>query len=257
MLAFLSDFGLQDSYAGELHAVAARLAPSLARMDLSHGVPPGNVLVGAWMLASAWQQLPDECVVCAIVDPDAGSGRKFLVAKQGKRILLCPDNGLASLLRRVVGPDALQIFFASLPNRGEVCAPFEGRDIMVPLACELALGRGEEHLRKTNHAVWLPEAEPIVGRTIHSPNQGPFFEISELNLKIPVLHADRFGNLILDLYRSECSLMNIHIEAPKISIHGISKTYSDVALGGYVAYWGSSGFLEVARRGGSALASLF
>src|SRR5438876_1144553 len=46
-VTFLSDYGLQDEFVGTCHGVIKRIAPDVQIVDLTHGIPPQNVLHGA------------------------------------------------------------------------------------------------------------------------------------------------------------------------------------------------------------------
>jgi S-adenosylmethionine hydrolase len=75
-----------------------------------------------------------------------------------------------------------------------------------------------------------------------------------------VLHIDRFGNLITNVqYPADdrgSPAPSLRISAGGRQISGLSRTFSDVAPGDLVAYVGSSGYLEIAVRGGNAAAHL-
>jgi S-adenosylmethionine hydrolase len=56
-VTFLSDFGLQDDFVGTCHGVIKRIAPEAQIIDVTHGIPPQQVLQGALVLASTLPQL--------------------------------------------------------------------------------------------------------------------------------------------------------------------------------------------------------
>ena len=49
-IVFLSDYGLDDDFVGICHAVMARISPRSSVIDLSHAIPPHDVLRGADLL---------------------------------------------------------------------------------------------------------------------------------------------------------------------------------------------------------------
>jgi len=71
-----------------------------------------------------------------------------------------------------------------------------------------------------------------------------------------ILHVDNFGNLITNVRRSDLSLIKepITVEIGDRVISGQSNTYAEGS--GLLALIGSSGYLEVSLRGGSASAFL-
>jgi len=104
-IAFLTDFGEDDFYAGVLRAVAASIAPASARIDISHEVRAHDVHLASFVLALSFDYLPRDTVVVAVVDPGVGGARRAVVAEFGTRCVVAPDNGLLSDLL-VLAPDA-------------------------------------------------------------------------------------------------------------------------------------------------------
>ena len=60
LITFLTDFGLEDDFAGTCRGVIKRIAPDVEVIDITHGIPPQHVLQGALVLASTsapWRTL--------------------------------------------------------------------------------------------------------------------------------------------------------------------------------------------------------
>jgi hypothetical protein len=70
-----------------------------------------------------------------------------------------------------------------------------------------------------------------------------------------VLHIDHFGNVVANL-RPSVDSARWSVDVGEASIQELSQTYADVESGELVAYVGSSGYLEIAVRDGSAAARL-
>jgi S-adenosylmethionine hydrolase len=72
-----------------------------------------------------------------------------------------------------------------------------------------------------------------------------------------VIHIDHFGNVVTSIRLEqveEQSNWQVELADTGITLHHISRTFSDVPPGHPVAYTGSDGFLEIAIRNGSAAA---
>ncbi len=81
-IALLTDFGVDDVYVGVVKLVLAARAPRAALIDLSHGVPAGDVVAGALYLAGAQRYFaPMGTVVLAVVDPGVGSARRAVAVQ--------------------------------------------------------------------------------------------------------------------------------------------------------------------------------
>ena len=93
-VTFLSDFGLEDEFVGTCHGVIKRIAPEVQIIDITHGIPPQNVLHGALVLAKTLEYMPLG-VHLAVVDPGVGSARRPLALEDTEgRLYVGPDNGL-------------------------------------------------------------------------------------------------------------------------------------------------------------------
>jgi S-adenosyl-L-methionine hydrolase (adenosine-forming) len=183
---FLSDYGLSDEFVGVVHAVLLRLAPELAIVDLTHGIPAFDVRAGAEALVRAAPHL-GHGVVLAVVDPGVGGARRGVAVRAaGGRWFVAPDNGLV-----VPAVDAGGGVEAVLELRRPEGAPatFDGRDVFAPAAAALTTGAdpasvGDERAPAT--LALLPTFEATRAR-----------EGDRLLLRAPVAWVDGFGNVQL------------------------------------------------------------
>src|SRR5262249_23086192 len=130
LITFLSDYGLEDEFAGVCHAVIAGICPEARVIDLTHGIPRHDVRAGALVLRSSLPYLP-KGVHLAVVDPDVGAERRAVAIRTADdRLLVGPDNGLLSLAAEVAGGAVEAVDIARSAFRLEpVSATFHGRDI--------------------------------------------------------------------------------------------------------------------------------
>jgi S-adenosylmethionine hydrolase len=72
-----------------------------------------------------------------------------------------------------------------------------------------------------------------------------------------VVSVDRFGNCRTLITRRQlpADLGSLYVRCGDLTIRGIHRTYTDVAIGKTLALFGSHGGLEIAVRGGSAAQS--
>jgi S-adenosylmethionine hydrolase len=92
-IVFTSDFGYRNEWVGICHAVMARIAPDSRIVDLSHGVPPLDVMAAARLLADSLAYVASDAVLVSIVDPSVGADRDVAI-EAGGRVLVGPANGL-------------------------------------------------------------------------------------------------------------------------------------------------------------------
>jgi S-adenosylmethionine hydrolase len=114
---FLSDFGLEDPYAGIVQAVLEARAPGVRVVHLAHGLPPGDLRRAAYALFEALPYLPPGTVLLAVVDPGVGTGRRA-VAAWGERLYVGPDNGLFTLAWLLDPPQRAFLPENPLPHPG-------------------------------------------------------------------------------------------------------------------------------------------
>ncbi|EMG38472.1 hypothetical protein PCS_00770 [Desulfocurvibacter africanus PCS] len=184
-IVLLTDFGLADPYVGQMKGVLANSAPRARVVDLSHGVEPYRVAQAAFFLRASAGYFPPGSIFVCVVDPGVGSERKVVLAHCGQSFFLAPDNGLLSLLLSNTTEDT-RLFDVS-PAVAPASATFHGRDLFAPLAARLAAGEMPQDLGRELDPTALVRGSWAEPRT------------EDGSIVASVLHADRFGNLVLNL----------------------------------------------------------
>jgi S-adenosylmethionine hydrolase len=246
VIALLSDFGTRDHYAGTMKGVALGICPDATLVDITHDVPPHDVLAGALELAAAYRYFPPGTIFLVVVDPGVGSGRRGIAAETGEYRFVAPDNGVLTLVLDDTPPKKIVELTERRYARPTVSRTFEGRDRFAPAAAWLAKGIDLGALGRPAGAVRRLE--------IPRPESG-----SEL-LDGEVLRVDRFGNLITNIDRRTFERFaaggGITLRIGDRQVSRVVSTYADAASGELTALFGSSDHLEVAVNGGSAAEAL-
>lgn len=215
-------------YVAQLKAVILSLNPKVTLVDISHRIPPFGILEGAFVLSQVAPRFPRESIHMAVVDPGVGTGRNILLIKTKNFYLVGPDNGLFSLL--LEKEKAEKIIKVDLSLFPKASFTFQGRDIFAPLVGYLSLGKKMEEL----------------GR--------PIEKIELLNLeKGAVVYIDSFGNIITNLEEdySPGEELILHYKTKTIPARFV-RTFGEAKRGEFIVLRGSSGWLEVDLREGSA-----
>ncbi|HEY7789310.1 MAG TPA: SAM-dependent chlorinase/fluorinase, partial [Vicinamibacterales bacterium] len=97
VIAILSDFGTRDHYVGTMKGVALGICPDAALVDITHDVPPQDVLAGALELAACYRYFPAGTIFLVVVDPGVGSARRGIAADAGDYKFVAPDNGVLTM----------------------------------------------------------------------------------------------------------------------------------------------------------------
>jgi len=136
-VAFITDFGLNDSYVCELHAVLFSICPQARVFDVTHGIAPGDVKSAAYTLERMSGRLPFGTIFVAVVDPGVGTERQAVILRCMDRYFVGPDNGLFSRIIMDKKPEVRVIDWNDVGS-GEGSATFHGRDLFTPVAGRLA-----------------------------------------------------------------------------------------------------------------------
>lgn len=238
-IVLLTDFGQQDGYVGIMKGVISGIAPQVPIIDLSHDLPPQDLMAARFVLWNSYRYFPAGTIFVCVVDPGVGSQRHILALNTGEHIFIAPDNGLldyvmaeqrAKHLLRVQSPRVM---------RDDISRTFHGRDIFAPAAAHIAAGFPFTMIGPM-HPYVLPA--------------DPWVRLDQPNVVAQVIYVDHFGNLITNL-RLPSETISAEI---KINQHGISfsTTYATVAEGELLALRGSHGLLEISVRNGHAAQQL-
>ena len=103
VVTLTTDFGTADGYAAAVKGVLLAAAPEARIVDLSHDLPPHDVVAGAWLLLRAAPFFPARTIHLGVVDPGVGGNRRALILQAGGQYFVGPDNGLFSLATRRLG----------------------------------------------------------------------------------------------------------------------------------------------------------
>ncbi|HEY7400596.1 MAG TPA: SAM-dependent chlorinase/fluorinase [Actinomycetota bacterium] len=250
---FLSDLGLRDEFVGVCHSVIERIAPGTTVIDLSHGVAPQDVQLGALILRESVPYSPDHAVFLGVVDPGVGTDRKGVVVEtESGRVLVGPDNGLLSLAWEAAGGASRAYEIAS---DEVVLTPvsnvFHGRDVFAPAAAHVAAGMPPEKMG--------PELDPASLQAVSLPVP----EVLPGEIHCQVLDVDRFGNLRLNVRPADVERAGLAEQgAIKVATTASStlarrvSTYGEVGPGDYAAIEDAWGWVAVIRFEASAAADL-
>ena len=229
-----------------MKGVILGIAPGSTIVDITHSIPPQDILRAAIALQDAQAFFPHGTVHLAVIDPGVGTSRPILGAQAAGHFFVAPDNGLLS---PILAESLPKVVRADRPDLAgpQVSATFHGRDIMAPLAAALANGSTVEELGEVVQT-W---------ETLSIPQP-----IAELGIiRGGVLFADRFGNAVTNIKSSDLEAADISapkalVEVGAYKIAGIRRTYTEVEEGDICALIGSSERLEIAVRNGSASEAL-
>ena len=263
----LTDFGLRDTYVGQMRAVIAGIAPTAPVHDVVHELPPQDLGAGASALEEIGPWLPPGAIVCAVVDPGVGTAREPIAARLRREdgstlAAVAPDNGLLTpWLETATVVAVVRIEGPAAPSS----ATFHGRDVFAPAAARLAAGTPLSQLgpaRDPDRLVRLARPAPVPipadpAATPDAASDGASTNAAPGGWRGEVIAVDRFGTLVTNLRRSPHLVGGRwRVELAGRDLGPVRGTFADVDPGAPLALIGSSGRLQIAVRNGDARAAL-
>ncbi len=244
-ITFLTDFGTRDTYAAQMKGVALGINPDIQFVDLTHEIPPQQILRGAFVWNDSVAAFPAGTIHVGVVDPGDGSDRRLVAAEIGEYRFVCPDNGLLTVilqnasLHRAVSLDNRKWWRKSVSNT------FHGRDILTPVAAHWSLGVDLAELG-------TPLVAPLFTLALSNKRRGQTSIIGQ------IVDVDRFGNLVTDIEPNQLPPHRtfLRFEIGAFHVNGLSTCYADVDEGEPLVLIGSSGRLEISIRNGNAAEEL-
>ena len=249
IITLLTDFGLQDNYVGSMKGVMLALNPDLQLVDITHMVPPHDISAGAFTLGQAAPCFPLGTIHLAVVDPGVGTARKAIIASAGGHYFVAPDNGLLSYVIDAADEFSAYEITADHYFRKPVSSTFHGRDVFAPAAAWLS--------KDIPLKQFGPRVEDPVRLKLPIP-----VKVREALLQAAILAVDQFGNLITNLKPQDVPAYDDHdtrackVLAGKREISQFRRTFGEGKPGELFLVPGSSGYLEIVVREGSAASDL-
>lgn len=244
LITLTTDFGLRDPYVAAMKGVIRAICPHAMIDDLSHAIPPQDIRATALFLSAAIPYFPPGTIHVIVVDPGVGSERLPLVIRCHDQFLVCPDNGVTTLLlqsdpgcetRIIENPDLV---------RPSIHPTFHGRDVFAPCAAHLAAGRPFDALG------------PVLAHPVRLELPAPRRD-ADGTLHGEIIHLDRFGNGITNIPAAWLSnLQNARVHCAEHVFNGVHQAYAQAAPGQAIALVSSTGTVEIAVREDNAAAML-
>jgi S-adenosyl-L-methionine hydrolase (adenosine-forming) len=238
-IVLLTDFGQQDGYVGVMKGVISGIAPTVPVIDLSHELPPQDLMAARFVLWNSYRYFPAGTIFVCVVDPGVGSARHILALNTGDHTFIAPDNGLLDYVMAEQRAKHLLRIESPRVMRDDISRTFHGRDIFAPAAAHIAAGFPFTMIGPM-HPYTLPA--------------DPWVRLDQPSVEARIIYCDHFGNLITNLrLPGDHIAANVQIGPRTLPL---STTYASVAEGELLALRGSHGLLEISVRNGHAAQQL-
>ena len=240
LITLTTDFGYRDSFAGIMKGVIKRINPDAQVIDLTHGIPPQDIMAAALTLRHSVPYFSDGAIHVVVIDPGVGGARRPLLIESAANYFIGPDNRVLSLAVR-----NKQKLVIELTNSEYFLQPagstFHGRDIFAPVAAHLSRG-------VPIRAFGGPPSSII---ELHVPEV-----VRDQNvLRGEIIYIDGYGNLFTNIDEHDLASLprnQIHIAVGSTSIRNLKASYDSVEVDQLTAVINSWGVLEIAQYNGNA-----
>ena len=246
VITITTDFGHQGPFVGVMKGCMLSRFPGARIIDLTHEIVAHWPAEAGFWLARAFSYFPAGTVHVAVVDPGVGTARNIIAVRAGGHTFLAPDNGLlANVAARAAPAVIVRLGTVELAHLGvhRPSATFHGRDILAPVAAELAAGRCEiEQLGET--------VTSLVPSWVDDP------AVETRSVSGVVITIDHFGNLITNIDAALIERFRLPLVHAGNHSFPLLRTYGDTRPGEYLALINSFGVVEIARAEDSAAEGL-
>lgn len=244
IVTLTTDFGAEDTFVAQMKGAILSICPAARIVDLTHGVPPQDVAAGAFLLETGVGAFPARTIHVVVVDPGVGSERRPLAVRNDRHVFVAPDNGVLTRVLDEEPPTEAHVIAEEHFMQPRVSSTFHGRDVLAPAAAWIARGTALRNLG------------PAAGELVRLPRADADLAPGA-SAEVPVLHVDRFGNVVLDVRESA---LRPHLEAGGTvtvgegsgEVRRLCRTYAEAPADEPVLIVGSAGYLEISIDRGRA-----
>jgi len=238
IITFTTDYKRSDYYLGALKGRIAGILPDIQLIDLAVGLEPFNILKAAFNVSQAFVYFPKGSIHLICMDSLCNPDKGHIILYYEGHIFITPDNGIAGLLfekplEKVIRASKKEVENTLFPEL-EIYPNIIEK--LLSHSPESEIGLQTNDFRKSQPYLATYEKNIIVGK---------------------VIYIDSFGNAISNITKDLFEMVGknmrfeIFVQSRKNLLTCISKNYSEVSEGEFLAVFNSSDLLEVAVNKGN------
>lgn len=240
IITLTTDMGLRDHYVAAVKGAILTQFAEATIVDISHQIAPFDNQHAAFVLRNAYPEFPRGSIHIIGVNSEADGRTPHLIVRHDGHYFIGADNGIFSLLFDQKPHEAFELTLKLDTDH----LAFPTKNIFVKAACHIARGGTPE----------------VIGRKVVAIREQLNFRPVMMHeaIKGAVIHIDAYGNVVTNITREHFNEL-VKAHTFKISfgrsmhdIVEIHNTYSDVPAGERLAFFGATGFLEIAVNKGVA-----
>jgi len=238
-----TDIGPNDYLSGAIKGQLLTANPALNIVDITHTLSPSNYQQTAYICSNAYKYFPPGTLHILIVNLFESSPARVLFAEYNQQYIICPDNGILTMITSVKPERIYAIQVQPESNIGT---------LQYTQTIAEAIGR----IAKGVNVAEL--GHPI----IHIVEKYPLRSTIGTNwIEGQIIFIDHFENVVVNITREEFEEhrkgRNFKIEFMRGElISSLSENYASVSPGEKLAWFNAAGLLEIAINKGN-MAGLF
>jgi S-adenosylmethionine hydrolase len=233
-----TDWGLTDHYVAALKGELLSLVPSVQLIDITHQVPPFDVMKAAFIFKNAYYYFPSGTIHLVCVASHASTNLGWMVIEDNDCFIICKNDGFFTM---VAGRQPHKAIFI---DQSDLLSAAEEKSFLVTLINDLVVSKKTEAL----------------GTKVETIHQRNFFKPSQEDnlIRGTIVHIDIYGNAITNIEKTffdhAIGDRKFEIDFPRrdLAIRTISRNYRDVSPGKLLVLFNASGYLEIAQNQGDA-----
>lgn len=240
LVTFMSDFGEEDHYVAVVKASLLKVNPSLQIIDISHRINPFDIAHAAYVLKGVYREFPKGSVHLVAVDPVMKGASKLIAVKVEDHLFVGTDSGLFSLIS-----DQPIMAAVELNTLNPVASTFRAKDILAPIAANLASGQNIHELGKP-----LMEIQKLIPRQV---------KLTKREIAGNVIRVDSYGNLITNIRKDDFEkIQEVNGGAPyevrfgREQYQKLHSAFGDVDPGECFVFFNSDCYLQIGINKGHA-----
>lgn len=236
IITITSDYGANTYYAAALKARLYALLPQAVVVDISHNLPPYDLIQAAFLLQSCMDDFAQETIHLVAVDTSLVLYQRILVARRGLQWVICADNGLLSMISEHW--DEVFVVKQELYQMNDLSPE---KNVFTQLAAHIVNKVSVDTFATAGKAeVMVDNLKPVV---------------EALQIRAAIVHVDGYDNAITNLSRTQFdewvagSAYRIYYKR-KEYLETVEANYAHVLPGMGVAVFNDKGWLEIAMNKG-------
>lgn len=231
IVSLTTDYGSKDFYVAELKASILSRKNDFAIVDVSHDIDRFDIVQAAFFIQNVVPSFPQRSIHIIAVNCNYNRKTEYICFERDGHFFIGPNNGVFSLVFEDL--DVSKIYIIDAPNSAinSVNSLFSHAAAFI------------------GHGLPLEDIGPVVPSFTHKLTIQPVVTSSQI--RATVIHVDHFENVVVNLKKETFEKARDNRQfalyyKPHDPITFISKNYGDVPVGDPVAFFNSSGYLEIA-----------